>query len=705
MENFTDATHPLKVVLQLHVATDVAAAQNLPYLLDVLSSQCLAPSPHLPKWTARINSLLHSKQVHGRWAGLCLAHKTSLHSKSVMIENAQNWLGIALPNLSRKESEQILVASINLCRIIFCSASDIPEFQRQVCTPNVPKFTAAMLALFERDECSHELKILLLRTLTKTVSSYSSIHRSSHALLSTLCLKFLDGHAPTPTHADVLQAASRLYATLPATGGKVGATNLWKKCLDDTLAFGWNALSLLQSVLLPSGNHPQMEQPHITIPLNVDRLRCYVTIIEYLFQSDIQRPVQIPIGPLVAFSIALLTLNNEERKTADHVDVNIQIIASSVVSDVWWTGCNLISSVAFHARQLLTPQAPRLVSCLVYHLERNDTYCRRLPYLKALESLLTYTLPLHSEATANRIARAMIPLISVVLPLQSELESKDAAQQNKGKRKKKRGAGFEGDEIFKTSRDFLFPSAQDGEVVLAVCRVLSVILRNPSINPATHSICFRVLLSILLFLPQKSPSSISPDVTLHRSLLQQVQDVTMELASGTTNTMSKTLAIVLKAVESSSNVDALIPELLLHPRVPPLVRSMPHVETLSLFHAEESSEEARIRESFGLLAVSPEAATTVASQAPLEPPAPVSLPPQNVALGPLQTAPVPHAHSAPTDGDVPMIDMRPAPVKQQSFKLPEPAPIRASTPIIKQTPPGDEEDEAMPSIDMNSDSD
>ncbi|KAF8917822.1 rRNA processing/ribosome biogenesis-domain-containing protein [Mucidula mucida] len=689
MENFTDA---LKVVLQLHVATDVAAAQNLPYVLDVLSPQSLAPSPHLPKWTARINSLLHSKQVHGRWAGLCLAHRTSLHSKSIMIENAQNWLGIALPNLSRKETPQILAASINLCRIIFCSASDIPEFQRQVCTPNVPKFTSAMLALFERDECSHELKILLLRTLTKTVSLYSNIHRSSHALLSTLCLKFLNGHAPTPTHADVLQAASRLYATLPVTGGKVGATNLWKKCLDDTLAFGWDALSLLQSVITPSGNHPQMEKPHVTIPLNVDRLRCCMTIIESLFQSDIQRPVQIPIGPLVAFSIALLTLNNEQRKTADHVDINIHIIASSVISDVWWTGCNIISSVASHAPHHLTPQTPRLVSCLVYHLERNDTYCRRLPYLKALESLLRHTLPLHSEATANRIARAMIPLISVVLPLQSELESKDTVQQNKGKRKKKRGAGFEGDEIFKTSRDFLFPSAQDGEVVLAVCRVLSVILRNPSINTATHSICCRVLLSILLFLPQRSPSSISPDVTLHRRLLQQVQDVTMD----------KTLAIVLKAV--SNNVDVcsqLIPELLLHPRVPPLVRSMPHVETLSLFHAEESSEEARIRESFGLLAVSPEAATI----APAEPPAPVPLPQPSAALGPLQTAPVPHTLSAPTNSDVSMIDLHPAPVKQQSFKLPEPAPIRTSTSIIQQTPQEDEEDEAMPSIDLDSDSD
>ncbi len=79
-----------------------------------------------------------------------------------------------------------------------------------------------------------------------------------------------------------------------------------------------------------SGNHPQMEKPPVTIPLNVDRLRCCMTILESLFQlsksipsrfncvlilprSDIQRPVQIPVVPLVAFLIALLTLNNEER--------------------------------------------------------------------------------------------------------------------------------------------------------------------------------------------------------------------------------------------------------------------------------------------------------------------------------------------------------------------------------------------------------
>ncbi|KAG6877240.1 hypothetical protein C0992_010466 [Termitomyces sp. T32_za158] len=46
-------------------------------------------------------------------------------------------------------------------------------------------------------------------------------------------------------------------------------------------------------------------------------------------------------------------------------------------------------------------------------------------------------------------------------------------------------------------------------------------------------------------------------------------------------------------------------EILLHPRVPPLVRSLPHVESLSLFRAEESQEELDTREGLGLCGASP----------------------------------------------------------------------------------------------------
>lgn len=68
--------------------------------------------------------------------------------------------------------------------------------------------------------------------------------------------------------------------------------------------------------------------------------------------------------------------------------------------------------------------------------------------------------------------------------------------------------------------------------------------------------------------PNLDRKSICFDLHLRFSLLKSlsVQDVTREL------------------------------ELLIHPRAPPLVRSLPHVETLSLYRAEESQEEQETRQ-------------------------------------------------------------------------------------------------------------
>ena len=93
----------LKSLLQFQLASDASSVANLPYCLSTLTAECLLPSAHLAKWTSRINSLMHSKESGARWAGLCLAHKTSLLSQTIMIDCAQSWLVVALPTLSVRE--------------------------------------------------------------------------------------------------------------------------------------------------------------------------------------------------------------------------------------------------------------------------------------------------------------------------------------------------------------------------------------------------------------------------------------------------------------------------------------------------------------------------------------------------------------------------------------------------------------------------
>ncbi|KAK0231019.1 rRNA processing/ribosome biogenesis-domain-containing protein [Armillaria fumosa] len=707
MEN--DTTIQLKTLLQLHLATDTSAAQNLPYILDILTSEHLSPSPHLTKWTSRIYSLLHSKDAPGKWAGLCLAHRTSLLSKIVMIEHAQQWLTIALRVLSRKEAKPVLKAAVNLCRIIFCSAMDVSEFQRQVCLPNVTKFTQTIIALCD-GEPDVEFKVLLLNTLARIIPLYPNAHRSSHSVLSSLCLQYLNGSAPLPTSMVLLRSSSRLYAVLPATGGKVGASNLWKKTVEEALTFGWAAFSNLRTSF-SEGPVSRSEDAHIAVPLNLDRLRCFVVIIDDLLGTGTQRSVQVPIGSLHKFAIALLTSTTADRGPNNgHTDISTRSLEASIVPALWKLGCEFIASLATHLRHHLTSHLNGLTSCLSSHLEQKIVGPHRLPFLKVLHSILVHCLPLHSEVSCNRLTKAVLSSITAILPSQSDFDqSTDTVQTGRSKKGKKRARAYEGDELLKVSRNILFPLSDDGEAILVACDVLAILLRNPGLSPTTHSLSVRILLSILFFLPQRPPLSLSSDPTLHSKLLQKIQALVTESGCGTTNAASKSLGLVLRAVDLSTiddNACQQTLDLLLHPRVPPLVRSLPHVETLSLFHSEEGTEEARDRELLGLSVLQRQTSdpvqNTVATPSPQ-----VDLDQEDRHTRPIPPAKVPSP--IPIDTPAPANSGNSLPCAEPVYVSSKPSYAPSATPTL-EPPKGMiadavEEDQEMPAIDLDSDSD
>lgn len=84
---------------------------------------------------------------------------------------------------------------------------------------------------------------------------------------------------------------------------------------------------------------------------------------------------------------------------------------------------------------------------------------------------------------------------------------------------------------------------------------MRLLLRNPNLSPALQSISSRVLLSILLALPQMSPTSLSPDPSFHKELLQLVHKINTELGSGTTSVMAKSLGLIVRATISGEEYD------------------------------------------------------------------------------------------------------------------------------------------------------
>lgn len=164
----------LAALLQHQLAGDNSAFQHLPYIISSLTSDHFAASPHTVKWILRVNSLMHSKDPAARWAGICLAKKTSELSPKTMVENAQTWVTNVLPMLSvslisdllrpyrqvahveglsllqRTEPIPIYKASTYLLFCLFSSAVQMTEFQRQVSLPNISKFASSLLALSDK---------------------------------------------------------------------------------------------------------------------------------------------------------------------------------------------------------------------------------------------------------------------------------------------------------------------------------------------------------------------------------------------------------------------------------------------------------------------------------------------------------------------------------------------------------------------------
>lgn len=133
----------------------------------------------------------------------------------------------------------------------------------------------------------------------------------------------------------------------------------------------------------------------------------------------------------------------------------------------------------------MTPSLTRLASYLTFHLEQKPTpyvssylfgvqlgsyVCvrrsQRLVFLSSLQALLSHCYPLDSPLVPTRLMKAILPLISVILT--TAAETRDAGTTTtKSRRGKKRARGYEGDEVFKVTRDVICPTVDGGKVVLA----------------------------------------------------------------------------------------------------------------------------------------------------------------------------------------------------------------------------------------------
>ncbi|KAH8118617.1 rRNA processing/ribosome biogenesis-domain-containing protein [Phellopilus nigrolimitatus] len=605
-------TDLLQTYLQLHLANDAAAVYNLPSVLSSLSSQTLESSLHLTKWSNRVNALVHSKDPGARWAGIILALHTSMLSRSVLLSSGMGWVSTVLPMLSKSESPIVWKSSIRLIAYIFSTTTGLVEFQRQVVAPNVPKFSSALMSLAER-QTDEELKILCLEVLSIIVSLYPTLHRPLASALSTFSLNFLNG-SPTSTPFAIIESASKLHACLQATGGKVGGAALWRKSADETIAFCSAAVNALRTTYAAESQHSRSNtDPLVSVPLNLDRLRCGVELLCSLLRATVSRPVSVPIKSLVNLCVELTKVTEKGMLPAD-VDPTIRAIEASATSCIRELGCRLTGCLSRCVQRKLAPHLTRILTVITYQLEQENTSNQRLPFIKLIPTLFGSCFPPSDPFIAGRLVKVILPSIAGILSGKVSGEDPAASVDVGGKKGKKRARGYEGDEIFKVGRDVLCESALEGDMVLAALDALPYLLRVPNIPAYLQSLSSRLLLSLLVALPKLPALAISQSPSLKEEILRRVKRTCLEFAIGSSAVLCKSLPLVVDAItddkgayiftsqETSCNTQII--DLMLHPRVPPVLRPLPSLDTVALTRAEESTDERMARENLGLCSMS-----------------------------------------------------------------------------------------------------
>ena len=142
-------------------------------------------------------------------------------------------------------------------------------------------------------------------TLTRLITLYPTAHRAPSSALSAFSLRHLNGSPSNPSNTKLLDAISRLYSVLNLhlTSGKVGAVNLWRRSMEESL-FWLRILVFLHSTFRDEGmlyihkfsllnivagqtiRHQTTIEPQIRVPHNLDRLRCTITILCNLMRCD-----------------------------------------------------------------------------------------------------------------------------------------------------------------------------------------------------------------------------------------------------------------------------------------------------------------------------------------------------------------------------------------------------------------------------------
>ncbi|KAG0166848.1 hypothetical protein DFQ28_001083 [Apophysomyces sp. BC1034] len=300
MSDSLPSSQPLELlnhVISAYIFNESTVHKNLPFVLEVIVNHQL-----LAQKTDQAGADT-SKHVPARWAAISLIKITCEQSPALLLANIRAWTAQLLGLVLKPEPTMIHEEAIRTLSFLFASTIDKPELQREVTTPNLPRFNQALVSLSQ----NRELLPITLAALTVNVDKFPSVsrHVADHCL--KICLNCLDGEMDI--EPSLVETVGHCLASLHQTGGKTNLATQWKDTLLRLVGSVHQSLGRLFETVdeeldieasLPGFPVRSPSIDYIeSFPLLVRRIKYLTECIVIIISSKTSVAVSVPVGHLI----------------------------------------------------------------------------------------------------------------------------------------------------------------------------------------------------------------------------------------------------------------------------------------------------------------------------------------------------------------------------------------------------------------------
>ncbi|KAJ9117158.1 hypothetical protein QFC20_000301 [Naganishia adeliensis] len=634
-----------------------------PHLLTILQTNrpLATPSsiPHsdLVKFLNKLSSHVLSKDTsvdglkHRRAAWRIARQVVEQDREGWVLTNGwgKTWVHAMMALVSPSLPETQLVDLLPLLTLLLKRSLAFPAFSREVALPVVPKCSQALVACMVDAEGKGEWGVvaLVLDYLPVLFPLSPTPHRPLVPTLLPLLHRILLTAPAFPIPSilsdkptTLVQRAALVLAHLHILAGKVAASAAFHTDMLLALTESHACLSALidGTLALPPHHGAQVQGVGVTFIQTVDTrtrqdvllgvlarevaseekiqpflraMEGWTAVIHALLAFPTARPVTLPLGGILHLAMRMLTCT-PDVPLLEHVQGDTELAAgiSAALPRLWIAGIKLVSACVIATGSHVVPYLGLILDHTIHLAELVALGQALTPQLALIRfhTLILARLDPNPSSSAyhTRLVKLCIGHVTPLMQQKPVVQAEDAGLAGKKGKKRMRGAGddaFVGSLAGRVGQGMV--SKDEGRVVIAALKLLSVLLPHPALPPALQALAIRLVLSASYSLETQSAAAVSADLTLHEKISRAVDAVLSKAVKlrGGSGSLGPWAGLMLDRTASNDLSDAIAS--VIHPLLPPLSRPLPPISSLVFYNIPstdfESSEEKKLRAEMGIM--------------------------------------------------------------------------------------------------------